>query len=113
MRHTAFTGRLMEFSHGDATLGFGEGGSDDRGDDDDRDGISEPELGAERHEQVELGQWDENEEKEKFSEHDVGERIICLNRLFQSNHRTKKEQPTFPPKDWPLFVFLVAIGMIM
>ena len=44
--HASFPGGLLEFRHSDAALGFGESGPDDRGDDNDVDGIQESQLGS-------------------------------------------------------------------
>ncbi len=67
----SFAGGLLEFLHGADALGFGQGGADDGGDDDDAEGFGEAELLTQGHEEVELGQGDEDEEDEKFAEHDA------------------------------------------
>ena len=74
--HASFAGGLLEFRHGEAALGFGQGSADDRSDNDDCDGVWKPKLGAQGHEEVELGQGDEDEEKEEFSKHDGWNRIM-------------------------------------
>ena len=108
--HASFAGGLLEFRHGEAALGFGQGSADDRSDNDDRDGVGKPKPGAQGHEEVELGQGDEDEEKEEFSKHDSGERIMRVAGISTTISVQKKVRPISPPKDWPPLGPLFAKG---
>ena len=103
--HASFAGGLLEFRHGEAALGFGQGSADDRSDNDDRDGVGKPKLGAQGQEEVELGQGDEDEEKEEFSKHGSLLRENSASRWhFHHNQFTEKSAANLPPER------LAAIG---
>ena len=99
--HASFAGGLLEFRHGEAALGFGQGSADDRSDNDDRDGVGKPKLGAQGQEEVELGQGDEDEEKEEFSKHGGCYRIMRVAGISTTISSQKRVRPISPPKDWP------------
>lgn len=63
------SGGFLEVVEGFCALGFGEGGPDDGGEDDDDEGVDEAEAVAKGQEDGELGDGDEDEEQQKFSEH--------------------------------------------
>ena len=99
--HASFACGLLEFRHGEAALGFGQGSADDRSDHDDCDGVGKPKLGAQGHEEVELDQGDEDEEKEEFSKHDSGNRLMRVAGISTTISMQKRCRQSPPPKDRP------------
>jgi len=65
-------GGFVEFFDGAVTLRSGQGRADDGGDDDNEDGEPKADFLSEGGEKVEFRKGDEDEEDEKFSEHDLG-----------------------------------------